>query len=437
MINPRTVIILTIKQLKRRVVQGLAEPELFYMPFGKKEKTCEYIYLSFRELQYSNYDEMLSEYPEYMNDILKLNKYKNVISYDGSEAILYTNDYKPICKLFISSTNIILKNIPYGTYRIRIIKGRGCTLQEYIIVVDENSNKKTFTLGLRQSYILIEVGFEDSENTADIYGESIYEEENMSWESPWFTDHILSCESYGRTFYKYYTYDGKYLGKVIRGFSTYQTGLGGGEYCYFKYYPAYMYSQHITGNYGFSRWDYLATNISRPIDYSVADIGIANSINMPIIKKHNDTRLITDISYVPNRPIVPERSDTGIGEVRHDSNYFYDGNEVYLPNKNNPSELQLVGYRLYFDDGMTSQIYSEINNYQLNPNSDRLPYDLIINSSDNQIYSHRGNHRNYMACNEVNENTIAYYNNYPNYSEDYHNYDSFENYDREYTFKGR
>lgn len=30
------MIILTIKQLKRRVVQGLVEPELFYMPWGKK-----------------------------------------------------------------------------------------------------------------------------------------------------------------------------------------------------------------------------------------------------------------------------------------------------------------------------------------------------------------------------------------------------------------
>lgn len=32
------MIVLTIKQLKRRVVQGLVEPELFYMPLGKKTK---------------------------------------------------------------------------------------------------------------------------------------------------------------------------------------------------------------------------------------------------------------------------------------------------------------------------------------------------------------------------------------------------------------
>ena len=40
------VIILTIKQLKRRVVQGLAEPELFYMPLGKKEKEKDKIHLA-------------------------------------------------------------------------------------------------------------------------------------------------------------------------------------------------------------------------------------------------------------------------------------------------------------------------------------------------------------------------------------------------------
>lgn len=35
------MIFLTIKQLKRRVVQGLVEPELAYMPWGKKEELKE------------------------------------------------------------------------------------------------------------------------------------------------------------------------------------------------------------------------------------------------------------------------------------------------------------------------------------------------------------------------------------------------------------
>ena len=40
------MIILTIKQLKRRVIQGLAEPELFYMPWEKKEKEKDKIHLA-------------------------------------------------------------------------------------------------------------------------------------------------------------------------------------------------------------------------------------------------------------------------------------------------------------------------------------------------------------------------------------------------------
>ena len=59
------MIILTIKQLKRRVVQGLVEPELFYMPWGKKLKSIDYIYLNFKELQYENYDETLEEYQKF------------------------------------------------------------------------------------------------------------------------------------------------------------------------------------------------------------------------------------------------------------------------------------------------------------------------------------------------------------------------------------
>ena len=40
------MIILTIKQLKRRVVQGLVEPELFYMPWKKTEEKIQKLFIS-------------------------------------------------------------------------------------------------------------------------------------------------------------------------------------------------------------------------------------------------------------------------------------------------------------------------------------------------------------------------------------------------------
>ena len=79
----RTVIVLTIKQLKRRVVQGLVEPELFYMPVKKTEREpmvikilvnninnnllviplTKSIYCSIKAFKYSN---MEQEYERYL-----------------------------------------------------------------------------------------------------------------------------------------------------------------------------------------------------------------------------------------------------------------------------------------------------------------------------------------------------------------------------------
>ena len=48
------MIILTIKQLKRRVVQGLVEPELFYMPLEKKEEKIQKLFISSRSYRVHN-----------------------------------------------------------------------------------------------------------------------------------------------------------------------------------------------------------------------------------------------------------------------------------------------------------------------------------------------------------------------------------------------
>ena len=97
--------ILTIKQLKRRVIQGLAEPELFYMPFNQKGT------LVINLLTYSafNID---------TNTTVDNGKY---VAVKGSIVVKNLQDEIIYNGIGIENTNYIIKDLPYGTYNIKVI----------------------------------------------------------------------------------------------------------------------------------------------------------------------------------------------------------------------------------------------------------------------------------------------------------------------------
>lgn len=392
------------------------------MPWGKKLKSIDYIYLNFKELLYENYDKVLEEYPEYSEQILKLNKYSGVLKAGlMSEAIFYTNDYKPMFKMMINNNLIQIKNIPCGIYHIRIIKSQGYVMNEYTIVVDNNSNQQVYIIELYRSYIKAEFGIEESENPVGIYENNTYNEDTNRW----LVNHCLGGNASGRMYYKIYDYNNKYLGKTIFGYSTYNPNFEVfgdlDSYYYFKYYPTNFTEQHLTGDlaYTISSKENIGTSITKEPVYSAYIIGSNNYLNMPVINKNGYPNLQTEISYIPN-------GNTNSNGVHYSWVLFDNRKQCFIPN--GVSNQQYVGDNVYFEDGMTDELYTTI----CSGKSKNSPYYLSI-SNDGVIsgYGSR-NSISYDNCKNTDENTICYYNNYTVYSDDYNDYSDFSirmNYD--------
>lgn len=139
----RTVIILTIKQLKRRVVQGLIEPELFYMPWEENKKThlCT---LQFKT--YSIYDTINKKWESEISTSVSI----IIASLNGK--VLYNSK-----KTYINS---VLISLATGKYRIKVISSKSCKInqkwQEF--TVTDNADKQTFSFYLeRQDFYKVKV----------------------------------------------------------------------------------------------------------------------------------------------------------------------------------------------------------------------------------------------------------------------------------------
>lgn len=426
---------MNVKQFKRRWLNSKVEPELFYLPCGKRQKSADYIQLQFKELIYSNYYETLGEYPEYTDQILKLNKYQNgLLCSINSEAIFYNVKYTPLFKVKINNGLITIRNIPYGTYHIKIIKGVGYTLQEYTIVVNESNNRKCFVLELVRSYMKVEIGTEDRENPTKIYEVNEYMEKVLP-HNPWVVAHLLSCEASGCIYYKVYTYDNIYLGKVILGFALYDPNgysVGGCSSGYgFQYFPTRIISEkHIPGNaYSGNHAKLLTEVVSTTFSYHEEDITGGNSyINIPHLNKIS----IGGVLSIENRITYESDGTEFMNNTTSISCYslFERQQEIYMNVLKDDGSLEekFAGYRFYFEDGMTSEIYNQIASGV--PNSRCYPSFLAIDKGGQLISLYR---RMYISENwKLPYDTMCYYNNYPIFSNDYSNYNSFEicdNYD--------
>lgn len=424
---------MTVKQFKRRVINGLVETDLFKMPVGKKEKKrIDRIYLSFQELAYVNYYNVLEEYPEYSEQILSINKYINLKS-GAVEAILFDENYSPIFKtnIYTNTNSFTIRNIPCGIYHIRIIKGYGFQLKEYTIEVTEKSNENTYIIELTRSFIKVEIDSDDGVNSSTIYENNSYTEvEESNKVSPWLIDHCLFCDVSGRVYYKYYTYDNKYLGKAVIGHSIYDTdfidvsNMGFYSYYCFKYFPTNLTDEHITGNYTSRGEEYLGRSVVKDNSYMTKIIGDNDSINMPTINKGYYPQLITEISYIPNKSVVPERTYTNSRSVSSYANSFTYQQECYIDvNIDGTLKKEFVGYNLYFEDGLTKEIHDNIVMSVLKISS-MTPVYLMIRKDG--ILSNSVTDIAYDDCKLENENTICYYNNYTVISDDYEDYNSFD-----------
>ena len=105
----RTVIILTIKQLKRRIVQGLVEPELAYMPWKKTEREPMVIKILVNNINNNLFVISLT------------NSFSSVI-YCHIKAFKYSNmeqEYEETGNIAANASNYLLNLTPYYNLKIK------------------------------------------------------------------------------------------------------------------------------------------------------------------------------------------------------------------------------------------------------------------------------------------------------------------------------
>lgn len=103
------MIILTIKQLKRRVVQGLVEPELAYMPWGKKKESEPMII----KIEVINIENPI---------FIRLARNFTSTIYVGLKAFKYSNmeqEYNETGKITVNASNYYINLIPYYNLKIK------------------------------------------------------------------------------------------------------------------------------------------------------------------------------------------------------------------------------------------------------------------------------------------------------------------------------
>ena len=140
---------MTIKQLKRRVVQGLVEPELFYMPFGKKitKQFAKQLIIDIRLFNTLNLNNM-----EYSNTegIANYTIDGHIVIKDLDGNIVYNSKQEQ----YYSNWLYILSDFPYGTYKLKVIYTRNIGVvdnKEYELVVQQEEVK--FTVYLKYYWV--------------------------------------------------------------------------------------------------------------------------------------------------------------------------------------------------------------------------------------------------------------------------------------------
>ena len=432
------MIILTIKQLKRRVVQGLVEPELFYMPWGKK--IIKRIYLNFQELHYINYDKMLNDYPEYSDDILKYDKYGCLMttSLTQTEFIFLDSNRNPIFKtngngdINVSINNAIwIDNIPCGKYYIKIIKSKGYLLDEFEIIVDESSNEKIYNMVLQRSMLKIEKGVENTEPNSDY--KFIDSDPNSKYD--------INCESSGRLFYKIYDPNGKYLGKKIVGCASFQAEHSSDTHVTFfclKYYPINLKAQygHIINKNEKNEYEFEGNNLQEPPKNDCFQIGNIAFINLPLFYKKY-TEGIPTYSEGSIKITTTKYNSNGIYEISHKNWSISSYNSLYTKKEEIYIEYYVydgstrttiresLGYNFYYEDGMTEDIDSNIANAKIESIWSKLPRYFIIMKDSNMLSTIELLYPYYENL-YSDDFTLYEYTEYLLMSEDYEDYKDFQ-----------
>lgn len=359
-------------------MHGLIEPELFYMPWGKKIK---YIYLNFQELQYLNYDKMLEDYPEYTDDILKRDKYGSLMTEIRSqtEFMFLDSNHNPIFKACPNGSvegAIRIDNIPYGKYYVKIIKSKGYLLDEFEIVVDSGSNEKVYDIILTRSIMKVEMGIDQTESNNDYK----FLAPNPS------RYYDISCQSSGRLYYKFYDPNGKYLGKKIVGCASfgYDPDLITPNACRFwlTYYPINLKAQftkitHYTSSGAISTTQenkFEGSNLQEPASNSRANFGYANILNLPSFYK----KFMTGVYSNDNIQLTNIWSNGSVYQYTNFVSiptYYYEKREdIFVEHSNHDTGTTIkesIGYNFYYEDGMTEDIDSAINDGYKNNSSFR------------------------------------------------------------------
>lgn len=455
---------------------GYGQREMFYYPVKNETKieTIEYFDIYFQTLKYYNYYDIINNYPQYAENIDK--KYYYVSR--EAIAVFFNSDNTPLFKMNCYN-GYRIKNIPFGFYRVKIIKSEGYILDEYIINVNQDLNKKTYYIELQQAYIKIETVAEfNNENETIIYEKNEYvQNTNVKKKgySPWSLPHILSAQCSGRYCYKIFTYNDIYLGKIIPGniveaggwgeYYNSQIGERTGEvayvHVYYKFLPIIAKIEAIecgmqrtgdpTREFAILSGTAFHWN-AHPYDYTTnfqsyvlkigaeSTIGAEDSINMPLLSfrdpAYNNLLGHRHITSTPNRDFLQAVDDL---DREGETTSFFDGcnyNTLYDERKSikelaDSDELiklnirQEDWYNLYYEDGMTDLTHQNIVASQ----PITLRYIVI---HDNGRMTIENSHICYEAQKDVADNTVCHFIAYPFYSEDYDLYNLLQ-YPTEYV----
>ncbi len=181
------VIFLTIKQLKRRVIQGLVEPELFYIPWEKKEEQNCFI----RFLMHNVYDLANNIWDESISSSANV----SFVIINSSGNIVYnTKQY---------NTTSIRINLPIGKYKIKFIASKNCKIsnnwQEFIVKKSSEGKQLNISFYLQcQDFYKVKVRINEDELIPAIVLENKYENKRKS--------KIINAYGKGVIYNDYYNY---------------------------------------------------------------------------------------------------------------------------------------------------------------------------------------------------------------------------------------
>lgn len=137
---------MNIKQFKKRWLMSKIEPELFYMPAGKKEKEVKYVSISIRFIMSNKYDLGTKDFMPLTQEDISNYDYQNC----SCGCVIKTSKEEIVYLRRSTYSYHYLRNIKCGKYSIKILLSNQAEIDnkwiDFEITEEDNNNTKIFVL---------------------------------------------------------------------------------------------------------------------------------------------------------------------------------------------------------------------------------------------------------------------------------------------------